>query len=152
MSDEPIDDVEGRMIWAGFNRPARAGCPDDLALAAYADRRADATTTEAVEAKLADCREANCLCLAAVSLARQPAIEPVPLAAIAAAQRLVLESPVRKMWRASQWAAAAAAVVLAAQLGFNLGVSASAFERSQADTEEIVVATDWTGLPVAGDL
>jgi hypothetical protein len=151
MTDEPIDDAEGRVIWSSFGR-ARAGCPDDLALAAYADRRADATTAEQVEAHLADCREASCLCLAAVAAARQPAIEPVPLAAVIAAQNLVREQPIRRVWRVSQWAAAAAAVVLAAQLGFNLGMSAAAFDRGQPDTEEVAIATDWTGLPIAGDL
>lgn len=149
MSDAPIDDAEGRVIWASFGR-AHAGCPDDLQLAAYADRRADAATAERVEAHLAACRETSCLCLAAVAAARQPAIEPVPLMAVIAAQNLVRERPIRRVWRASQWAAAAAAVVLAAQLGFNLGVSTAAFERGE--TEEVAVATDWTGLPIAGDL
>lgn len=152
MSDEPIDDAEGRVIWANFGRPARAGCPDDLALAAYADRRADTATVEAVETHLADCRAADCLCLAAVAAARLPAIEPVPLAAVVAAQALVTERPFRRVWRVSQWAAAAAAVVLAAQVGFNLGISAAAFERGQGEIEEVAVATDWTGLPIAGDL
>ena len=152
MSEQPIDDAEGRVIWASFRRAPRAGCPDDLALAAYADRRADTATVETVEAHLASCREASCLCLAAVAAARLPAIEPVPLAAVAAAQELVRERPLRRVWRVSQWAAAAAAVVFAAQLGFNLGVSASAFDRSQTETEEVALATDWTGLPIAGDL
>jgi hypothetical protein len=147
MNDETIDDAAGRKMWARAAPPG-AGCPDDLALAAYADNRADAATVDAVEGLLADCREARCLCLAAVAAARQPAIEPVPLNAVVAARALVTETPVRRVWRVGQWAAAAAGILIAAQIGFSLGVSTESY-RDLAQFDE---TTEWAGLASVAEL
>jgi len=150
MSDA-IDDDFGRRMWRGA-RGHGAGCPDAMDLAAYADRRADAATADRVEAALADCRESVCLCLAAVAAARQPAIEPVPAASLAAARALVAERPARRAWRVAQWAAAAAAVVLAAQLGFNLGMSTAGYASTVSQLDEAGSASDWVALGGGADL
>ena len=147
MNDETIGDAAGRRMWAHTARPG-GGCPDDLALAAYADNRADAATVDTVEGLLADCREARCLCLAAVSAARQPAIEPVPLAAIVAARALVTRKPVHQVWRVGQWAAAAAGILIAAQIGFSLGVSTESYR----DLAQFDDAIEWASLSAVADL
>jgi hypothetical protein len=146
MNDE-VDDTEGRRMWARAARPA-TGCPDEVALAAYVDRRADTATVDAVEGMLADCREARCLCLAAVAAARQPAIEPVPLAAIAAARALVTERPAQRVWRIGQWAAAAAGILIAAQIGFSLGMSTASYRDVAAFDE----TTEWAGFAAVAEL
>lgn len=151
MRDQEIDDATGRLLWRRAGGPS-PGCPEAMDLAAYADRRADAATTDAVELALAGCREATCLCLAAVAAARQPMIEPVPAASLAAARALVAEPPARRVWRVAQWAAAAAAVVLAAQIGFGLGMSTAGYRSTVAQVEDAGSASDWVAFGGSADL
>jgi len=149
---EDIDDVAGRALWRAGRRSASAGCPDVNHLAAYVDRRADEATGDAVEAALADCREATCLCLAAVAAARRPAIEAVPAATMLAARALVRERPSQRAWRVAQWAAAAAAVTIAAQIGFSLGMSTAGYGDVMAQEVEVATVTDWLGFNTNADL
>ena len=143
MTEFDPDDAAGRRLWAGAPRPP-IGCPDDMALAAYIDRRADAGLEARVEDALANCRETSCLCLAVLAAALQPTLEPVRPEAVAAARALVAPRPLQRVGRLAQWAAAAAAVVLAAQLGFNLGM-ASATSGVQAQSEDASVSwADWS--------
>ena len=151
MSELEIDDATGRRMWHAARGPGHR-CPDAMELAAYADRRADAATTDAVELSLAGCREVVCLCLAAVASARQPMIEPVPAATLAAARGLVAEQPARRVWRVAQWSAAAAAVVLAAQVGFSLGMSTASYRTTVAQVDESGSASDWVTLGSSSDL
>jgi len=156
--DEEIDDGIGRALWAAAGqrqaggRPRAAGCPEAMALAAYIDRRAPPSTVETVEAQLADCRETACLCLAALAAARQPAIEPVSPAALALARALVAASPAQRVWRAAQWIAAAAMVVFAAGLGFDLGVSTAGYREHLVQVEDTTATAGWVDLGVASDL
>lgn len=149
---EDMDDVAGRALWRAGRPSAPAGCPDASDLAAYADRRADEATGDAVEAALADCREAACLCLAAVAAARRPAIEPVPAATLLAARALVRERPARRVWRVAQWAAAAAAVTIAAQIGFSLGMSTAGYGEVMAQEADAAAVIDWLGFTTSTDL
>ena len=150
MSAFEIDDAVGRRLWSGLPRPP-LGCPGELPLASYADRRADPDTEAAVEAALAGCRETTCLCLEAVAAARQPGIEPVRPEIVAAAQALVAPQPLRRVGVMARWAAAAAAVLLAAQLGFNLGMATAGYADAPGQGEESAVST-WADWSASADL
>ncbi|MDX2104655.1 MAG: hypothetical protein SF002_19190 [Alphaproteobacteria bacterium] len=122
MSD-PIDPAGDRRLWQrvrlSLPEPPE---PDLMTLAAYAEGRLADAEAEAVEAWLIHHPEALAdIAAARSSLGAAPA--PVPLPVVRAARTLA-PSAQRAVWpQAMRWSSFAAAVVLVAFLGFQMGVA-----------------------------
>ena len=138
MSDNAETDRPDRELWRRWTAetPQRSGgLPIDANdLAAWLDGRADQAATERVETALS----ADPDLLAEVASVRDaPPAEPVPESVLSAAKALagrpraagrdrIIRGP---WWQRMQWAAAAAAIVLACLGGYSFGQGTSRAER-----------------------
>jgi anti-sigma factor RsiW len=120
------EDPAARALWQRYRQgpPAAVAEPDLMELAAYADGLLDPAASAAVEAWLALHPEALADIAAARDLATgEIAALPAPLPVIRAARGLVTPPPAPLWRRAANWSSVAAAAMVVAVIGFQVGIA-----------------------------